>query len=62
MEEDEVEVEMDEEEEDEGEAESMEKMDGGMVKEERRETYEDAIGLDDLREDKEEEDSEIEEG
>lgn len=63
MEEDEVEVETDEEEEeDEGEAESMENMDGGMVKEERRETYEDVIELDNLRGDRKEEDSEIEEG
>lgn len=67
IEEDEVEVESEtdeeeEEEEDEGEAESMEKMDGGRVKEERRETYEDVIELDNLRGDRKEEDGEIEEG
>lgn len=40
----------------------MEKMDVGRVKEERRETYEDVIELDNLRGDRKEEDGEIEEG
>lgn len=61
MEEDEVEVEMDEgEKEGEGEAESMKRLDGGMVEEEKRETYEDVTELDNLGGGKKEEDTEIE--